>query len=140
MTQTLKTGTSLIRAAGGLLWRSGPSGREIAIVHRERYDDWTLPKGKLDPGESWEQAALREVWEETGCRAEITGFAGAVAYQTEKGAKVVRFWNMRVLKDDGSPSDGEVDRVVWLSPQVALTKLQYPLEYALLEVWKEIGA
>jgi len=58
--------SDVILAAGGLVWRNSPRGREIALVHRPKYDDWTLPKGKLDPGESWQDGAVREVEEETG--------------------------------------------------------------------------
>jgi 8-oxo-dGTP pyrophosphatase MutT (NUDIX family) len=57
--------SSVIQAGGGLVWRESRAGREIAIIHRPRYDDWTFPKGKLHKGETWEQAALREVEEET---------------------------------------------------------------------------
>lgn len=66
----------VIEAAGGVLWRSGPHGREFAVIHRPKYDDWTLAKGKLDPGETHEQAAVREVAEETGVNVAITGLVG----------------------------------------------------------------
>jgi ADP-ribose pyrophosphatase YjhB (NUDIX family) len=75
---------SVVRAAGGLLWREDPSGPRIALVHRPRRSDWSLPKGKLDDRESWEEAALREVQEETGCEARITGFAGAIRDEEEQ--------------------------------------------------------
>src|SRR5215211_1679816 len=88
-----------IRAAGGLLWRQSGKGFEIAVVHRNRYDDWTLPKGKLKECETWQEAALREVQEETGWHATITEFAGAIAYHTEKGEKVVYFWHMEPIKE-----------------------------------------
>src|SRR3954468_21263130 len=91
------SGARVTRAAGGLLWRTGPAGYEIAVIRREKYQDWTLPKGKLDPGESWEAAAIREVREETGFKAKLLGFAGAAAYSTDKGPKIVRYWHMEPL-------------------------------------------
>ena len=60
-----------VKAAGGVVWRHGEGGVEIVVAHRPRYDDWSLPKGKLDKGESWEQAALREVEEEVGLRCRL---------------------------------------------------------------------
>jgi 8-oxo-dGTP diphosphatase len=125
----------IIKAAGALLWRSSVAGYELAIIHRQRYDDWTLPKGKLEPGESWREAALREVTEETGYSAEILGFAGALAYQTESGPKVVRFWHMKAIAELGLELDEEVAKVFWMAPKLARSRLQYPLEQALIEVW-----
>lgn len=128
------TKTDYIRAAGGLVWRRAKSGYEIIVIRRERYNDWTLPKGKLDPGESWEQAALREVREETGIRARRLGFAGAVAYTTDKGPKLVRFWHMLAIGAQGS-LDHEVAEAIWLPVQAARERLDYELERALLEAW-----
>lgn len=125
-----------VQAAGGLLWRKNNGSYEIAIIYRNRYADWSLPKGKLHNGETWKQAALREVKEETGYTAQIVGFAGAVSYAVSTGIKVVCFWHMLPV---GSPSDlldDEVARVVWLPVEDARDKLQYPLEKALLEIWK----
>src|SRR5262249_35139313 len=102
------TQSTPIRAAGGLLWRDSSAGPEIVVVHRRRYDDWTLPKGKLEEGESWRDAALREVKEETGYDAKILGFAGAIAYTTDKGPKVVRFWHMTSLGRPSTQIDSEV--------------------------------
>jgi len=126
----------MIQAAGGLLWDESRGQRLIAIVRRIRYDDWSLPKGKLKPGESWEQAALREVEEETGYHVRLLGFAGALAYRTDKGDKVVRFWNMAPVDLNQMGVDQtEVAEVVWLSPAQACEKLSYPLERALVEAW-----
>ena len=128
------SGHDLIAAAGGLLWRAGSSGYEIAVIRRKKYQDWTLPKGKVDPGETWEQAALREVREETGCKAKLLGFAGAVSYPTDKGPKVVRYWHMTLL---GAPGkiENEVDELLWLSVSDARARLDYDLERAILEAW-----
>lgn len=120
----------MIRAAGGLLW---DDARRIALVHRRRYNDWTLPKGKLHEGESWEQAALREVAEETGYPVKRDSFAGAVAYETPKGGKVVRFWNMSLTNGARTPIDAdEVAEVVWLTAEAACDALTYALERALV--------
>jgi 8-oxo-dGTP diphosphatase len=129
----------LIRAAGGLLWRPTPQGYEIAVIHRRKYADWTLPKGKLHPGESWAEAALREVGEETGYAAALLGFAGAIAYTTDKGPKVVRFWHMLAGEKTNPPSEDEVDEVAWLPVEAARERLQYPVEQALLDAWGSPG-
>jgi ADP-ribose pyrophosphatase YjhB (NUDIX family) len=124
----------MIGAAGGLLWRRSSAGYEVAIVHRKRYDDWTLPKGKLNDGEAWEQAALREVKEETGYDATVLAFAGAIAYQSDHQPKVVRFWHMMATGEPAPRIDDEVAEVLWLPPTVARRRLQYPLEQALIDV------
>jgi 8-oxo-dGTP diphosphatase len=129
----------VIRAAGALLWRRSSIGYEIAVIHRRRYDDWTLPKGKLQGSESWRQAALREVREETGYDASMLGFAGAVGYQSNGTPKVVRFWHMMAKGEPASQIDEEVAEVFWLPPEEARDRLQYPLEQALLEVWQAPG-
>jgi 8-oxo-dGTP pyrophosphatase MutT (NUDIX family) len=129
----------LIEAAGGLLWRRTPNGLKIAVVYRRRYDDdCSLPKGKLKPGELWQKAALREVKEETGWKASILNFAGAIAYETGKGDKIVRFWNMTTTSGRQQfELDGrEVAKLDWLSPDKAIQRLSYPLERALVEVWR----
>jgi 8-oxo-dGTP diphosphatase len=113
---------SEIRAAGGLVVRDGL----VALVHRPRYDDWTLPKGKLDPGESFEEAALREVEEETGLRARLARELPEVRYRDNKGRpKVVRYWLMELESDPGFPPNDEVDELRWLAPEEALVLLTY---------------
>ena len=84
-----------VKAAGGVVWRRGAGGIEVAVIHRPRHDDWSLPKGKLDPGETFEEAALREVEEEIGVRCELGARAPATSYRDHKGrAKIVRYWLM----------------------------------------------
>ena len=115
-----------IRAAGGLLVRTGVEGEiEIAVVHRPRYDDWALPKGKLDPGETEEAAAVREVEEETGLRARLGGLAGRIRYRDRHDRpKVVTYFFM--TPEDGSfaPND-EVDEMRWVRLDEAVTLLTY---------------
>ena len=114
-----------VRAAGGVLVRPGAGSPEIAVIHRPKYADWTLPKGKLDEGESFEQAALREVEEETGMRAELGRELSAVSYRDRKGrSKLVRYWLMRALDGEFQPGS-EVDEVRWLNPRDAGELLSY---------------
>lgn len=126
----------LIRAAGGLVWRRhGPLYR-LAVVHRPRYDDWSLPKGKIKKGEAWADAALREVREETGAVARLLAFAGALAYHTSRGPKVVRFWHMLAEGALDAPRDAEeISDVVWWTVEEARARLQYEVERALVEVY-----
>jgi len=124
---------SIIRAAGGLLWREGEDGhRRLAVVHRPHRRDWSLPKGKLKDGERWEDAAVREVDEETGCRARVTSFAGVVHYVPKHTSKVVLFWNMELLEAGPLRSPEEVDRIAWLTAPEALRRLDYETERELL--------
>jgi 8-oxo-dGTP pyrophosphatase MutT (NUDIX family) len=123
----------VIRAAGALLWQYRGAELQIALVHRDRYDDWTLPKGKLKKSETWQQAAIREVKEETGYDARILDFAGAVAYEVKGKPKVVRYWHMLAQGEPSGKLDSEVDTVVWLPIDKAIEQLQYPLEQSLLE-------
>jgi 8-oxo-dGTP diphosphatase len=114
-----------VEAAGGLVVRESAELVEVAIVHRPRYDDWSLPKGKLNPGEEWASAALREVEEETGMRCELGEELGAVRYRDRKGRpKQVRWWRMRPLEGEFVPGD-EVDELRWLAPAEALELLDY---------------
>ena len=115
-----------VRAAGGLVVRE-PAGRrvQIAVVHRPKYDDWSLPKGKLERGESWERGALREVEEETGFRCELGGELEPARYRDRKGRdKLVRYFRMRPLDGAFEPGD-EVDELRWLAPADAVALLDY---------------
>ena len=85
MSNLAMSSVRVILAAGGVLYRPVGDSVEVALVQRPRYgDEWSLPKGKLEPGETFEQAAVREIQEETGCEAEIVGFVGAVDYYVKK--------------------------------------------------------
>jgi 8-oxo-dGTP diphosphatase len=114
-----------IAAAGGLVVRDGIGGSEVAVVHRPRYDDWSLPKGKLAAGEAWSAAALREVEEETGFRCALGPELEPASYRDRKGRpKLVRWWLMRPLSGDFQPND-EVDELRWLPPEAAIELLDY---------------
>ena len=112
----------VVRAAGGVLWRPGAQGLEVALVHRPRYDDWSLPKGKLEPGEHPLAGALREVQEETGVRAVPGRSLGTSAYDVLQDGrwlpKTVRWWAMRAGDGAFAPSH-EVDELRWLPPEDA---------------------
>jgi 8-oxo-dGTP pyrophosphatase MutT (NUDIX family) len=122
----------LVRAAGGVLWRQGPGGPRLALVHRPLHADWSLPKGKVDAAESWRSAAVREVTEETGCDAVITGFAGAKLFVEREVPKLVLYWHMRVVRDGSPEDDDEVDEVAWLSARHALARLDSSSDRQLL--------
>jgi 8-oxo-dGTP pyrophosphatase MutT (NUDIX family) len=117
-----------VKASGGVVWRrSGDGDAEVVVVHRPRYDDWSLPKGKLDPGEGWEQAALREVEEEVGLRCRLGEELPHAAYTDHKGrAKVVRYWLMEPEDDAAFEANEEVDEMRWLARDAAATVLSYP--------------
>jgi len=123
----------MIFAAGGVLWRGVPGASAVAVVHRPRHGDWVLPKGKLDPGERWQDAALREVREETGFEADLGEFAGVVSYAVSGIPKVVLFWNMRCRGESAFTPSEEVDQVVWLEPEEAMQRLDHEGERLLLE-------
>ncbi len=112
-----------IRAAGGVVWRPAPDitgegGVEVAVIHRPQYDDWSLPKGKLAPGENEIDGAVREVLEETGCRVRVGRPLGEVRYlKVQNGVtrpKVVRWWAMAASGGTFTPGR-EVDELRWLS-------------------------
>jgi 8-oxo-dGTP diphosphatase len=118
-----------VEAAGGILERDG----RIAVVHRPRYDDWSLPKGKLDRGESFEQAALREVEEETGFACVLGAELEPVRYQDNRGRpKLVRYWRMAVVGGEFAPND-EVDELRWVPPDRARRLLTYAHDRALVQ-------
>jgi 8-oxo-dGTP diphosphatase len=113
-----------VEAAGGVV--IDEEGR-VVVVHRPRYDDWSLPKGKLDAGESFEEAALREVEEETGLRCVLGEELDPVHYRDNKGRpKIVRYWLMHVEDDPGFVANDEVDELRWLAPGEAAELLSYP--------------
>jgi 8-oxo-dGTP pyrophosphatase MutT (NUDIX family) len=132
MTSRNSNPPEVIEAAGGLLWRQTSSGPQIALIHRQRYNDWSLPKGTRHPGETWQQTALREVHEETGCLAELGEFAGGQTYNLYGAPKVVLYWHMRIAEDRGFTPNQEVDQLDWFSLDDARQVMSYPAEIALL--------
>ena len=107
-----------VSAAGGVLWRDVDGRLEVALVHRPRYDDWSLPKGKLDAGELEAVAAVREVQEETGFRSVLGRGLGSTRYRVLDGGrdvpKRVRWWALQVLDGRFVPS-AEVDELRWVT-------------------------
>jgi 8-oxo-dGTP pyrophosphatase MutT (NUDIX family) len=131
-----------VRAAGGVVWRKDDRDcPEVCIVHRPRYDDWSLPKGKLDAGESFEDAALREVEEEISVRARLSEELPPATYRDHKGRpKLVRYWLMEIETDLGFVPNDEVDEVRWCSPAEAARCVTYPFDAELLVTVAEILA
>jgi 8-oxo-dGTP diphosphatase len=115
-----------VLAAGGVVWRRRHDGDvEVLLVHRPKYDDWSFPKGKLDPGEGFEDAALREVEEETGLRCRLGDGLKSAEYRDHHGrSKLVRYWAMEPLGGEFHPTS-EVDEVRWVSPADARRVLSY---------------
>ena len=121
----------IVHAAGAVLWRRRRKAVEVALIHLPRYDDWSLPKGKVDPGETAPVTAVREILEETGQFACLGRRLGAVSYPVQQGVKKVHYWNARALGGDFVPNH-EVDDLVWLSPEHAMKELQYPYDRKIL--------
>ena len=128
-----KRSQTVVRAAGGLVVRDGEDGAQVLLVHRPRYDDWTFPKGKVDPGESDEDAAVREVEEETGYRCSLGLELPSTRYIDARGRpKLVRYWLMRVV-DGEFVVNNEVDEIEWLNPAEASARLTYDRDRELAE-------
>jgi 8-oxo-dGTP diphosphatase len=131
-----------VRAAGGVVWRQGPDGeRRWAVIHRPRYDDWSLPKGKLQEGESLEEAAEREVREETGLSCRLGPHVGTTSYLDNRGrTKTADYWLMEA--DDGEDPfepNSEVDEVRWLDTGEAVGLLSHEHDRRLLSSAAAIG-
>jgi len=125
-----------VQAAGGLVTRVDASGdQHVLLVHRARYDDWSFPKGKLDPGETFEAAALREVLEETGLVCRLVGELASVRYRDAADRpKIVRYWHMVPIEGDigGYAFNAEIDDVRWVRTNDAAGVLTYAHDRDLL--------
>ena len=134
-----------VLAAGAVLWVPGPpkkngTGRRkprIVLVHRPKYDDWSLPKGKLEPGEGWRAAALREVREETGMTCVLGAELPVQHYLVEGRPKEVRYWAASPTGGSFTPSR-EVDRLEWLPPKKAKARLTHVRDRALVDALLEL--
>ncbi|MFG1810988.1 NUDIX hydrolase [Streptomyces sp. NPDC049040] len=129
----MTTGDSAaVRAAGVVLWRTAPAGVEIALVHRPRYDDWSLPKGKLKRGEDFAAAAVRETREETGLDCELGAALSSTRYLVDGRPKEVRYWAARA-REGGFVANEEVDEMVWLAPAPARDRLTHDRDRPLVD-------
>ncbi len=130
-----ETGAGSIRAAGAVLWRPGPVGPEVALVHRPKYDDWSLPKGKAEPGEHVLQTAVREVAEETGVRVILGRRLPSTHYTVRGRPKVVHYWAARAADEPqpGFTPNAEVDQLDWLDVAAARQRLSYQHDGAVVD-------
>ncbi len=134
MTAELPSPTEVVQAAGGLVVRLDHGSLQIVVVHRPVQQDWSFPKGKLDPGETLELAALREVREETGMACRLLRFIGHTDYVDRKGRpKAVAYWVMAAEAGFFIPNE-EVDELRWLRLEAAARILSYPRDKELVAV------
>jgi 8-oxo-dGTP pyrophosphatase MutT (NUDIX family) len=128
-----KASQSAIMAAGGVLWRKAADSDalEVALIHRNRYDDWSLPKGKIEPGETAPVAAVREIDEETGYAAELGRWLTTLSYPVDHHNKKVTYWAARAVGGEFAPND-EVDQMIWLPVADAMKRVSYPLDRKVL--------
>ena len=140
--QSRRAGSRIVYAAGAVLWRPADdpatknAALEIAVIHRPRYDDWSLPKGKVDPGETAPVAAVREVFEETGSRSILGRRLAAVSYPIDLGVKKVYYWAARSTGGEFTAGN-EVDELIWLPVADATKKLNYAQDRKVLRQFKK---
>jgi 8-oxo-dGTP pyrophosphatase MutT (NUDIX family) len=127
--------SSLVRAAGGVVWRRGPKGLEVLLIHRPRYGDWSFPKGKAKgEAESDEETALREVEEEVGLRLEPGPELESTRYRDSKGRqKVVRYWAMELPDGEDAIAGDGVDEVRWAGLDEAEQRLTWDRDVVVLD-------
>ena len=137
-----KPESRMIKAAGAVAWRPGPDGRpEVLLVHRRKYDDWSLPKGKVEPGEPLPVTAVREVLEEGGARLALGRRLSSVRYNVGGRPKRVHYWSAAVtsVDDRGVPND-EVDRVAWVAADRAADQISYDRDNAVVADFARLPA
>jgi len=131
------TDDAVVRAAGALPWRREDGELQVMLVHRPRYDDWSWPKGKLDPGEQWPAAAVREVLEETGLEVDVESDLGDIRYfYVWEGVRVrkrVHFFLMRMTGGDVEDHDTEMEDVRWFPLRSAVKRAAYRGEREVIE-------
>lgn len=131
-TEIVTVESPVIRAAGGIIQRVTPRGDEVMIVYRKRHQDWALPKGEVQDGESFQEAALREVAQETGCSCQLGNYLGTISYSEHGTPTVVMFWKMVVIQENAVPDNEEIGEAVWMQVPAAIQKLTHSQEKALL--------
>lgn len=122
----------VIKAAGGIIQRPTERGDEVLIVFRKQERDWTLPKGQVKDGESFQDAALREVEQETGCSCQLGSYLGTISYADNGVPKVVMFWKMSVVEEKSVADREEIGEAVWMQVPAAIQRLSHSQEKALL--------
>jgi 8-oxo-dGTP diphosphatase len=134
--------SQVIYAAGAVLWRQvGKKKLELAIIHRPRYGDWSLPKGKLDPNETMIGCAYREVMEETGYAPIFGPEIGDVTYEVDGVKKIVKYWSAQAIGEPTGTTDlQEVDQLLWLSPADAKKKLTLEDDKSLVDFFLEFNS
>jgi len=130
---------SEIQAAGAIVWRRNESDAiEIALVHRPKYDDWSIPKGKVEGEESLIACAYREVVEETGFAVRFGQSLGSAHYEVNGLRKTVTYWSARLLGEQGKPNPEEVDAVRWMSCEEAKEQLGRDSDRQIVETFQSI--
>lgn len=124
-----------IRAAGTVVWRDGPGGRQVALVHRPKYDDWSFPKGKAEPGEHVLLTAVREVAEETGVRVALGRRLPTTTYPMDGRPKRVDYWAGRLVSAGAFTPNDEVDALAWLPLAEAAGRLSYERDARVLDAF-----
>lgn len=129
-----------VYAAGGVLWRVVDGRLRVGLVHRTKYRDITLPKGKVDPGEMLAQTAVREIQEETGIRATLGVPLGISRYHLPNGReKIVHYWAMRAkdraIRESTFVPNKEIAALEWVGPRQAMARLSYPVDQEILETF-----
>jgi 8-oxo-(d)GTP phosphatase len=137
-----KPESRLIKAAGAVAWRPGPDGRpEILLVHRRKYDDWSLPKGKVEPGEALPVTAVREVLEEGGAHLALGRRLASVRYNVGGRPKRVHYWSASVASlDDRAVPNDEVDQIEWVDADRAVDRVSYRHDHAVLADFARLPA